>query len=144
MASPFDDTQMTTAPPEKENGNGNGNGSLSLSTLKLYGMHGHATDIETSNANSAIEPKVEAKHEDQVEDIDQLAFRTAIPQQPVTEKRKPYVPTSRDHLTDFGVARATIAASKEHPNGTTQDGYARTHQHQTVSPLPFVLKIPRG
>ena len=82
-------------------------------------------DTETFNPNSDIEGKFEGS--------DQLAFKTDIPEQPVTQKRQPYIPSAEDHLTDLGVARATIAASKEHPNGTTEDDYARRHQHQTVS-----------
>ena len=84
-----------------------------------------ASDTETFNPNSDIEGKPEG--------LDQLAFKTEIPEQPVTQQRQPYIPSAEDHLTDLGVARATIAASKEHPNGTTEDDYAQRHQHQTVS-----------
>ncbi|MCJ1408245.1 hypothetical protein MMC19_002319 [Ptychographa xylographoides] len=59
-----------------------------------------------------------------------LNFKTSIPQQPITEIRQPYVPKDGDPLLDAGTARATIAASKESPNGTP--GWAETHQHQTV------------
>ena len=84
-----------------------------------------SADTETFKPNSDIEDKPEG--------LDQLAFKTEIPEQPVTQERQPYIPSAEDRLTDLGVARATIAASKEHPNGTTEDEYAQRHQHQTVS-----------
>ncbi|TID27543.1 Caleosin domain-containing protein [Venturia nashicola] len=55
-----------------------------------------------------------------------------IPEAPVTVKRKSYIPGPNDLLTDAGAPRATIAASKESPNGTVEGGWAANHQHQTV------------
>ena len=60
-------------------------------------------------------------------------YKVAIKEFPVTVERKPYVPSEDDPLVDAGTARATIAASKERPNGTTEHGWAAKHQHQTVS-----------
>ncbi|MCJ1472439.1 hypothetical protein MMC13_001087 [Lambiella insularis] len=57
-------------------------------------------------------------------------IKTSIVEQPVTIQRQPYVPNEADSLVDAGVARATIAASKEMPNGTP--GYAQKHQNMTV------------
>ena len=62
----------------------------------------------------------------------QEPFKTVIRGQPVTHERKPYVPQEGDRLINAGSARATIAASKESPNGTTDGNYAKDHQHQTV------------
>ena len=59
-------------------------------------------------------------------------YDVSIPEQPITEQLKPYVPRSSDTLIDAGVARATIAPTKENPDGTMQDEWAKTHQHQTV------------
>jgi len=59
-------------------------------------------------------------------------FKTTISEQPVTDERKPYLPPPDSVLTNPGTARATIAVSREKPNGTTEDDWAATHQHQTV------------
>lgn len=59
-------------------------------------------------------------------------YITAIKQQPITVSHKPYTPKPFDRLHDAGTARATVAVSNESPNGTTEDGYALKHQHQTV------------
>jgi len=59
-------------------------------------------------------------------------FKTKIFEQPVTNERKPYLPPPDSVLRNPGTARATIAASREKPNGTTEDNWAATHQHQTV------------
>jgi hypothetical protein len=59
-------------------------------------------------------------------------YTVAINQVPVTVERLPYYPKEGDRLQDPGTARANIAASNESPNGTTQDNWARHHQHQTV------------
>lgn len=60
-------------------------------------------------------------------------FKTAIPQQAVTEERKPYAARPESALINAGTARANLAASREKPNGTTENNWAATHQHQTVS-----------
>ena len=62
-----------------------------------------------------------------------INFAVSLPSVPITEKRKPYIPTSNSKLIHAGIARANIAASAECPHGTTtQDNYASRHQHQTV------------
>ncbi|MCJ1433364.1 hypothetical protein MMC27_002724 [Xylographa pallens] len=58
------------------------------------------------------------------------SIKTFIIEQPVTIQRLPYVPKDGDLLVDAGTARATIAASRESPNGTP--GYAEKHQNKTV------------
>lgn len=62
----------------------------------------------------------------------QEPFKTNIKEQPVTQERKPYASQKGDRLTNAGTSRATIAASQESPNGTTEGNYAKDHQHQTV------------
>jgi hypothetical protein len=59
-------------------------------------------------------------------------FCNSIPEAQVTLERKSYIPQPNDLLTDPGTPRATLAASKESPNGTIEDDWARKHQHQTV------------
>ena len=61
----------------------------------------------------------------------ETAIKTFIIEQPVTIQRLPYVPKDGDLLVDAGTARATIAASRESPNGTP--GYAEKHQNKTVN-----------
>lgn len=61
------------------------------------------------------------------------AFKTSIAEQPVTEERKPYLASPSDTaLHHAGTARATLAASHEAPDGTTEHDWASSHQHQTV------------
>ena len=69
--------------------------------------------------------------------ITQKPFKTAIAEQPVTKERLPFLPPPESLLRNAGTARATLAASREKPNGTTGNGYADTHQNQTVCPLAF-------
>ena len=64
--------------------------------------------------------------------IIQKPFKTAIAEQPVTEERRPFLPPPESVLQSAGTARATLAASHEKPNGTTENGWASTHQNQTV------------
>ncbi len=73
----------------------------------------------------------------------QARFKTTINEQPVTQERRPYAPQKGGLLTNAGTARATIAASQESPNGTTDGNYARDHQHQTVlnASLPRTLNV---
>lgn len=66
-------------------------------------------------------------------------FKVAIPEVPITEKRKPYNPGNKEQLVNAGTARATIAASREYPKGTIKDDWARKHKHQTVH---IMLSIP--
>ena len=69
--------------------------------------------------------------------ITQEPFKTAIAEQPVTKERIPFIPPPESVLQNAGTARATLAASREKPNGTTDNGYADSHQNQTVFPLAF-------
>ena len=69
--------------------------------------------------------------------VTQKLFKTAIPEQPVTQERRPFLPTPESVLQNAGTARATLAASREKPNGTVEDGYAGVHQNQTVFALAF-------
>ena len=62
-----------------------------------------------------------------------LDFKTALPESRITELRRPFVTYQGSPLQHPGTARANIAASQEKPDGTTEDGYARQHAHQTVS-----------
>lgn len=58
----------------------------------------------------------------------------SVPAVPVTVIRKPFIPRGDDDqkLPHTGTARVNIAASLERPHGTTEDGWARRHSHQTV------------
>ena len=69
--------------------------------------------------------------------ITQKPFKTAIAEQPVTKERIPFIPPPESVLQNAGTARATLAASREKPNGTTDNEYAGSHQNQTVFPLAF-------
>lgn len=73
--------------------------------------------------------------------ITQKPFKTAITEQPVTEARRPFLPPPASVLQNAGTARATLAASHEKPNGTTDDNYAGTHQNQTVPILAIPLDL---
>ncbi|KAF9082968.1 hypothetical protein BGX27_004333 [Mortierella sp. AM989] len=63
-------------------------------------------------------------------------FQSYINEEPVTAQRKPFFQnqddTSRDSFPDPGTARANIAATPDHPEGTTKDNWAKEHTHQTV------------
>lgn len=72
------------------------------------------------------------KHYNNDRKVEQQPFATSIPQQPATEQRKPFKPGKGDALQNAGTARATIAASREHPNGTTENDYAAKRQDRTV------------
>lgn len=89
---------------------GNRETSSDDSDLKVSNVIEHSI-----NGNSAQEP-----------------FKTNIQEQPVTQERKPFAPQKGDRLANAGTPRATIAASEERPNGTTEGNYAKDHQHQTV------------
>lgn len=61
-----------------------------------------------------------------------LPFATAIPACPVTEERKPWHPPDHNLLQVPGTARANTAPDEDHPNGTTENGYARANYDRTV------------
>jgi hypothetical protein len=66
-------------------------------------------------------------------------YKISLPEVPITEQRKLYVPESDDKLIDPGTARATLAACRENPDGTSKDNWAKTHTHQTVFQFYRVL-----
>ncbi|KAH8894166.1 Caleosin-domain-containing protein [Thozetella sp. PMI_491] len=58
---------------------------------------------------------------------------TSIKAVPVTVERKPFIQPNDDlRLTHPGTARANVAATYDHPDGTTTGGWAEHHKHQTV------------
>ncbi|GAB7346761.1 hypothetical protein MBLNU459_g1865t1 [Dothideomycetes sp. NU459] len=59
-------------------------------------------------------------------------YSIALKSVPVTVERLPYYFKEGDRLQDAGTARSNTAPSIEHPHGTTQDDWAKRHQHQTV------------
>lgn len=61
------------------------------------------------------------------------SYATGIDEVPITLERSPYIPGDHDPLLDPGTARATMAASKEAPNGTVHGGWTKNHQDKTVS-----------
>jgi peroxygenase len=65
----------------------------------------------------------------------------ALHGQPVTEQHKPFVATDGEPLNNSGTARATLAASRDAPNGTVKDGWAESHQHQTVRSISLVVPM---
>lgn len=73
--------------------------------------------------------------------VTQKPFKTAIAEQPVTEARIPFLPPPASVLQNAGTARATLAASHEKPNGTTDNNYAATHQNQTVLISAFIPNL---
>lgn len=73
--------------------------------------------------------------------ITQKPFKTTIAEQSVTEARKPFFPPPASVLQNAGTARATLASSREQPNGTTDSNYAGNHQDQTVFLLAFVPNL---
>ncbi|KAK5216429.1 hypothetical protein LTR47_008662 [Exophiala xenobiotica] len=60
------------------------------------------------------------------------SFEIAIPEQPVTEERKPFKPSKSEALVDLGTPRANIAADTKHPDGTVEGGFAARNKHRTV------------
>lgn len=59
-------------------------------------------------------------------------YSIALASVPVTVERLPYYQKDDDRLMDPGTARVNIAATNEHPNGTTEDDWAKLHSHETV------------
>ena len=60
-----------------------------------------------------------------------LDITVAVPSVPVTVRHRPF--TSWDAVKQAGIARANIAPTETHPEGTTEDGYSTRHADQTVS-----------
>ena len=94
---------------------------LSNTNLPLANGLGHAT---SSTITKARDPQATGSEEQ--------PFKTSISEQPITQERKPFIPPTGSGLINAGTARATLAASREKPNGTTEDNYAGRHEHQTV------------
>ena len=96
--------------------------------------NGHLTITGDSNAQKSL-LKGEINHFPPAK-----PYNIAISEVPVTVERLSYYPKEGDRLQDAGTARANIAASNESPDGTSQDGWAENHKHQTVylhySPSP--------
>ncbi|KAJ5040456.1 uncharacterized protein L3040_006112 [Drepanopeziza brunnea f. sp. 'multigermtubi'] len=70
---------------------------------------------------------------EQDEQVVQDAFDISIPEVPVTQQRRPFVPSKENQqLKDPGTPRANIAASLEEPNGTQKGDYARRYRRKTV------------
>ncbi|OAA32318.1 Caleosin [Moelleriella libera RCEF 2490] len=80
--------------------------------------------MEQSGARDGADSVQRAKVEDLV--------RTAIVDVPVTVQRRPFLqPEDDQRLTHVGTPRVNTAATREHPQGTVRDGWAKEHQHQT-------------
>ncbi|EXA29512.1 hypothetical protein FOVG_19020 [Fusarium oxysporum f. sp. pisi HDV247] len=66
-------------------------------------------------------------------DADSNLFETSIDTVPITVQRKTFLPPrGSQELAHAGVARVNIAATQEHPNGTTEMGWGHRHRHQSV------------
>nr|XP_036581158.1 caleosin domain containing protein [Colletotrichum truncatum]KAF6789426.1 caleosin domain containing protein [Colletotrichum truncatum] len=64
----------------------------------------------------------------------------SIPEVPVTIQRKPFLqPEDDQKLAHTGTPRANIAATFEHPNGTTENDWAKKHRHQTVKTIKKII-----
>ncbi|KAG6053375.1 hypothetical protein E4U17_004755 [Claviceps sp. LM77 group G4] len=60
-------------------------------------------------------------------------FQSEIPDVPVTVERPLYSqPDDGRPLPDIGTARANLAATHDHPQGTNKNNWAERHQHQSV------------
>ncbi|KAG6144506.1 hypothetical protein E4U22_005558 [Claviceps purpurea] len=60
-------------------------------------------------------------------------FQSEIPDVPVTVERPLYSqPDDGRPLPDIGTARANMAATHDHPQGTNKNNWAERHQHQSV------------
>jgi len=59
-------------------------------------------------------------------------FQASISNEPVTVERKPFRPRPGQLLQDPGTARANIAATAAHPDGTTKNNWAARHTSKTV------------
>ncbi|KAG0262633.1 hypothetical protein BG011_009940 [Mortierella polycephala] len=59
---------------------------------------------------------------------------SSIPKEPVTTERKPFQqsPTAKNRFPFAGTARANIAATPDHPDGTVKDNWASKHEDETV------------
>ncbi|KAF1957961.1 caleosin domain-containing protein [Byssothecium circinans] len=89
-------------------------------------------------------PKNSEKHENaqnnKVESIKAIpngaeeAVVSSIRSVPVTEQRKPFYNNDNydNDLHHAGTARANIAPSTSHPNGTTENNWSTEHSHQTA------------
>jgi hypothetical protein len=60
------------------------------------------------------------------------AFKTTVHTVPVTVQRPIYIPPQDSPLAIPSVPRATLAASTDAPNGTTEQDWAAKHINQTV------------
>ncbi|ERF77156.1 hypothetical protein EPUS_08460 [Endocarpon pusillum Z07020] len=82
----------------------------------------------------ASPPKLLNRDErDTVDDESEYGFTRTISEVLVTQQRLPFVPdATKTRLEHAGTARANVAASAEHPDGTKEDDWAARHQHQTV------------
>jgi peroxygenase len=90
------------------------------------------TDVNLPAENGASHDPTQTKLLDTIVDVQEQPWLTSIPQQPQTEDRKPFITGQNDVLTNAGTARATIAASRESPNGTIENDYAAKHQNEVV------------
>jgi len=72
-------------------------------------------------------------------------FATSIQECEVTVQRKPFLPKPTDEqFPDSGTARANIAATFSHPNGTQERNWANEHQDKTVLQQHCLFFNPSG
>jgi hypothetical protein len=90
------------------------------------------TDVNLPAENGASQDPTQTKLLDTIVDVQEQPWLTSIPQQPQTEDRKPFITGQNDVLTTAGTARATIAVSRESPNGTIENNYTAKHQNEVV------------
>jgi len=75
----------------------------------------------------------ETQTDDEMKTDRDVEFDRAIPQVEITLKRMPYMADDeKDRWGHTGTARANIAASLQHPEGTTDGGWAARNRGKTV------------
>jgi len=101
-----------------------------------------AKEDQSNGTNADMSPP--AAKEDQSNGTSH-EFATSIPECEVTEARKPFLPKPSDErLSDSGTARANIAATFAHPQGTQKADWANRHQDKTVLQQHCLFFNPSG
>lgn len=62
-------------------------------------------------------------------------IQVSLKEQPTTFERKPFIQNDRSDgrgFVELGTARANVAATPTHPNGTLNDSWAERHSNETV------------
>ncbi|KJZ77925.1 hypothetical protein HIM_02562 [Hirsutella minnesotensis 3608] len=91
-----------------------------------------AEDGGSRNGHQQQQQQEKQEHHDG-QAVSRATIVTGIPEVDVTEQRKPFLqPDDKIRLPHTGTPRVNVAATYAHPEGTTHDGWAERHKHQTV------------